>query len=106
MLKNQQLKKQWREGEFNFIHPESGIKVDFWVIKSSDPIGRKELKRKIARNFDSQKIYFISPEDLILNKLRWFRESESSRHLEDIKSVLKISGEKVNFAYLKSEAKK
>ena len=95
-----------RGGEFNFIHPESGMKVDFWVIKKGDLIGQKELERKIARNFSGQKIYFISPEDLILSKLRWFKESESSRHLEDIESILKISREKIDFDYLKSEAKK
>jgi hypothetical protein len=93
-------------GEFNFIHPESGIKADFWVIKKGDLIGQKELKRRVVRNFDGQKIYFISPEDLILSKLRWFKESESSRHLEDVKSILKISGKKIDSGYLKSEAKK
>ena len=95
-----------RGGEFNFIHPESGIKVDFWAVKENDAVGKSELKRKIGKNLDGQKIYFISPEDLILSKLRWFKESESNRHLEDIKSILKISGKKINSDYLESEAKK
>lgn len=93
-------------GEFNFIHPETGLKIDFWAVKENDSIGKSELKRKINIRFDGQKIYFISPEDLILSKLRWFKMSESTRHLEDIKSILKISKEKIDWIYLKKEAKK
>lgn len=95
-----------RGGEFNYIHSESGIKVDFWVIKKNDKIGMSELKRKIKKNIDGQKIYFISPEDLILSKLRWFKETESTRHLEDAKSIIKISKNKIDINYLKAEAGK
>lgn len=65
-----------------------------------------ELKRKIKKNIDGQKIYFISPEDLILSKLRWFKETESTRHLEDAKSIIKISKNKIDINYLKAEAGK
>lgn len=89
-------------GEFNFIHPESGVKVDFWTIKKSDKIGEQELVQRIGKKIDGQKIYFISPEDLILSKLRWYKKSQSTRHLEDIESILKIS--KVDLKYLKVQA--
>ena len=91
-------------GEFNFIHPESGIKIDFWVIKENDPTGINELKRRVEKKFDSQTIYFISPEDLILSKLRWFKETNSERHLEDVESVIKISGDKIDKKYLRQQA--
>lgn len=93
-----------RGGEFNYIHSDSGIKIDFWVIKKDDKIGISELKRRIGKNIGKQKIYFISPEDLILSKLRRYKESRSARHLEDIESVLKIS--KINKSYLLKEAKR
>lgn len=89
-------------GEFNFIHPESGLKIDFWVIKKDDKIGEQELKRRVPKKIDNQKIYFISPEDLILSKLRWHKESQSNRQLEDIESVLKFS--KMDLKYLKQQA--
>lgn len=89
-------------GEFNFIHPESGIKTDFWVIKKGDKIGEEELARRVGKKIDDQKVYFISPEDLILSKLRWYQESQSSRQLEDIESVLKFS--KIDIKYLKQQA--
>ena len=90
-------------GEFNFIDGESGVKVDFWVVNQKTS-GTDEFSRGIAKEVLGQKVYFISPEDLILSKLRWNKISPSSRHLEDIESVLKIS--EVDNKYLKNWAKK
>lgn len=92
-----------RKGEFNFIDPETGIKVDFWTEKGNK-IAKTEFERRIAKKIDKQKVYFISPEDLILNKLIWYEKSQSSRHLEDAESVFKISGDKLDIAYLKKQA--
>lgn len=94
-----------RKGEFNFIDGETGLKVDFWIAKK-DEHTLLRLKRKIAKNIGNQKIYFISPEDLILSKLEFYKISESSRHLEDAESVLKISGEKLDMKYLNQWAEK
>lgn len=89
--------------EFNFIDPESGLKVDFWVMKN-DETAVGEFNRRAAKKISNRTIYFISPEDLILSKLRWGKESESTRHLEDIESVLKIS--KVDIKYIRKQARK
>ena len=91
-------------GEFNYIPAEAGLKVDFWVIRSGDETGLKELGRKRREVFEGQEIFFISPEDLILSKLRWARLSSSSRHAEDIRSVLAVSGKTLDLDYLRSEA--
>lgn len=98
-------KKIQKGGEFNFIHPETGLKIDFWAV-GRDPVIKQELKRRIAKKIKKQTIYFISPEDLILSKLRWFKDSDSSRHLDDARSVLRIQKNKLDLVYLKKEAKK
>lgn len=94
-----------RKGEFNFIEPDSGLKVDFWIRKETE-YKRQQFKRRRIVLIHGKKIYFISPEDLILSKLQWYEKSGSSRHLEDIESVFKISREKLDMAYLKKWAKK
>ena len=91
-------------GEFNYIPAETGLKVDFWVITGENKTGLEELKRKRKELFEGQEIFFISPEDLILSKLRWARLSASTRHAEDIQSVLSASGNKLDLEYLKREA--
>ncbi|MFW6130433.1 MAG: nucleotidyl transferase AbiEii/AbiGii toxin family protein, partial [Atribacterota bacterium] len=73
------------KGEFNFVDGKTGVKVDFWIIEDS-LFNSSQLKRKVIKKVLNQKIYFISPEDLILNKLRWYKKSGSEQQLEDIKS--------------------
>lgn len=90
------------KGEFNFIDPDTGLKVDFWIIKD-DKATEVEYSRRIAKKVDSQRIYFVSPEDLILNKLIWYKQTDSNRHLEDIEGILEKS--KLDLKYLKKWAK-
>lgn len=90
------------KGEFNFIHPQSQLKVDFWVVK--DNFNKLEIKRAIVKKIGGKKVNFVSPEDLILSKLLWYQLSESTRQLEDIDSVFKIS--KVDMTYIRKTAGK
>jgi hypothetical protein len=94
------------KSEFNFIHPDSGLKVDFFVL-ANNPYNKLKIKRAILRDvFGVTKAYFVSPEDLILSKLLWAKESDSWKQKEDVKTVLKNSEIKLDFEYLKSWAKK
>lgn len=95
-----------QNGEFNFIDGDSGLKVDFWVLRKKDDFDIERLKRRKARTVMGEKIYFTSPEDLILVKLKWYKASHSSRQLEDVESIIKMSGEKLNMVYLKKWANK
>ena len=88
------------KGEFNFIHPQTGLKVDFWVKRY--PF--EEFKRAIVKKIDGQKINFISPEDLVSSKLIWHKEGQGSKQIEDIESILKISKPDLN--YIKGWAQK
>ncbi len=94
-----------RNGEFNFIDGETGAKVDFWTEKNSE-FDQIRFQRRKAEIIDRKKVYFISPEDLILTKLEWYQMSESTRQLEDIESILKISGNKLDMNYLRKWAEK
>lgn len=88
-----------RKGEFNFIHPGAGLKVDFWMLKNT-AFDRERIKRRVKRRLAKVDLFFISPEDLILSKLLWYKESESTRQLEDIESVLRIQ-KRLDWRYLK-----
>lgn len=94
-----------QKGEFNFIDPKSGVKVDFWVAKDRD-FSLLEFERRKIKKISGKRIYFISPEDLILSKLRWRKQSGSALQLEDIESIIKISGKKLDMKYLERGAKK
>ncbi len=88
--------------EFNFIHPESGIKVDFFV-QGKGLFSTQELNRRVPVRVLGYKVFFVSPEDLILAKLRWHKTSPSERQIEDVQSILKIQ-KKLDTKYLKKWA--
>ncbi len=92
-------------GEFNFIHPDTGMKVDFFV-QDNQPYNKLKIKRAVLRDVHGTGISFISPEDLILSKLLWSKESNSEKQREDIKSVLRNTKLKLDMVYIRKWATK
>lgn len=91
-----------RRGEFNFIDGATGVKVDFFVI-GRRPFDQSQLDRRMAQHILGNRVYFVSPEDLILSKLLWVQLGESAKQREDIESILKMQ-KKLDWKYLKKWA--
>lgn len=89
-----------RQSQFNLIHIPSGLKVDF-IIARSDEYTRVEINRgkrlSVPDEFDA---WFASPEDIILNKLIYYKEGLSEKHLRDIASMFKLKGDMLDIAYI------
>jgi hypothetical protein len=49
---------------------------------------------------DGTEVYLSSPEDLILNKLRWGKQADSQKQWRDVLGVLKVQAENLDFTYL------
>jgi hypothetical protein len=82
--------------QFNLLHPASGNKVDV-IIPRTDEWGRTQLDRRrkidLGGGFEA---YTASPEDVIIGKLWYYAEGGSDKHLRDIASILKVSGDTVD----------
>src|SRR3989344_4231092 len=75
-----------------------------WLfIYGADEFSGLKLKRRIPKMILSEKVYFLSPEDLILSKLLWSKESGSELQLKDIESILKFQ-KKLDLKYLRKWA--
>jgi hypothetical protein len=87
-------------GQFNIIHPESGLKVDIFVNKRTD-YDQARLARRQRRPFlPGREAFFARPEDIILYKLLYFLEGESDLHVRDIVGILRVSGPELDLAYI------
>lgn len=87
-------------GQFNIIHPASGLKIDV-VLGKDTPYDRIEFERRQRQPILSGKnAYFARPEDVILYKMLYYREGGSERHLRDIIGMLKISGAEIDAQYV------
>ena len=75
---------------FNVIHKEYVIKIDFIVRKASEFQESTFLRRRKVV-VENQSMWFISPEDLILAKLLWAKDSYSEMQFNDVKNILRTS---------------
>ena len=76
------------KGMFNLIHDQYIIKVDF-VVRKDTLYRRKEFSRKKKIAVDGQDLYVVAPEDLILSKLEWAKDSGSEVQLRDVENLLR-----------------
>lgn len=83
---------------FNMIHNALVVKVDCVVRKETD-YRREEFARRRAVSIAGQQIFIVSPEDLILSKLDWAKESRSQMQLDDVRNLLR-SVQGLDTAYL------
>jgi hypothetical protein len=89
-----------RGGQFNIIHPASGLKVDV-IIKGRGAFddSRFSRGRRITVG-EGREAVFASPEDVILKKMEYFKAGGSDKHLRDIAGIMKVSAGEVDDAYI------
>ncbi len=94
---NEEIKNR---GQFNIIHAASGLKIDIILTKPTEFSRAEFPRRQRSAVFSDQEGSFASPEDVIIKKMEFYKESGSEKHLRDITGILKISGETVDGAYI------
>lgn len=95
-----------RCGQFNVVHPASGLKIDFMVINDrpyNESRRARAREREILPGLQAQ---ISAPEDVILMKLVFYNEGASEKHLRDIASMLRISPGEIDRAYIERWAPK
>ncbi len=97
-----------QRSSFNVIHFETAFKIDIFVRK--DTAFEKQLltRQKLLKlsNTLEKSFSIVSPEDIILLKMLWYRDSNftSERQWADVIGVLKVQAGKLDLQYLKKWA--
>ncbi|MFP4379573.1 MAG: DUF6036 family nucleotidyltransferase [Candidatus Sumerlaeia bacterium] len=88
---------------FNFIHTAMAVKLDF-IVRKSSPYRIKEFERRRKISYADTSFFIVSPEDLILSKLWWARDSLSETQLKDVRGIMGCLGD-LDFDYMEHWAR-
>jgi len=93
-----------RRDHFNLMDQETFDKIDFWVLKD-DAWNRQRFARRQRKDLDGLDLWVISPEDLILSKLRWSQMSGgSAKQVGDVIGVYEVQRAWLDEDYLNTWA--
>ena len=84
-----------QKGHFNVIHPESGLKADFYLARH-DELDAWGFRNVRDYTIENTRVRLAPPEYVIVRKLEFFREGGSEKHLRDIRGMMNVSGEKIS----------
>jgi hypothetical protein len=85
-------------------HQETIARADL-MLAGTSAFDRAQFNRRRAIEIPSRgTLYLASPEDIILNKLRWREQSQSEKQWRDILGILKVQNQTLDFNYLNQQA--
>jgi hypothetical protein len=90
----------------NLIHQATQLKVDLFVAGGT-PLDQQQLQRRQAVVVaPGQTLHVHPPEDILLQKLRWYREGGevSDRQWRDIMAIVRVQGARLDRDYLSLNA--
>lgn len=97
-------------GSFSIIHFETAFKIDCFLLGPGEFEQQLLVRSRIVRLGESAEgeLCFVSPEDVILLKLRRLREADgdSENQWTDIVGVLAVQGKALDFDYLTAQTRK
>jgi len=83
-----------RNGHFDVIHHETALKADCYLA-AGDPLHTWALQRRTRTDVAGVTVWLAPIEYVILRKLQWHRDGGGDRHLDDIRGMLRVSGDGV-----------
>lgn len=82
-------------GFFNVIHLGYHIKVDFYV--PAEPELLAMIDGRVYLPFDEmRRAAYITPTAVVVAKLRAYENSQSTRHLDDVASIVRLQSQKLD----------
>jgi hypothetical protein len=90
-------------GMFNIIHTETVIKVDM-IVRKDDDYRVEEFTRKRKIDVSGTQVWVVAPEDLILSKLVWVKQSQSDLQAGDVHQML-VGRENLDMEYIEKWSK-
>ncbi len=79
--------------------PGSGFQVELFLL-SDDPHDQERFRRRTRVSLLGREAYAASAEDVVITKLRWSRLGRRSKDVEDVRAVVAVSGDRLDWNYI------
>ena len=90
---------------FNIVFMKTGCKADLMICKDRE-YSKLEFSRRQTTTLRDTVVSTVSPEDSILSKLEWAKDSGSQKQLDDVRAMLKVQKNLLDYDYLNEWAQK
>lgn len=97
VIKNEVLLME--KGHINFIHHKTGFKADMYFV-GNDSLQKWALENYSEVEFMGNLLPIAPPEYIIVKKLIYYSEGKSSKHIDDIKGILRESVDTIDVKVL------
>lgn len=91
-----------RRGMFNIIHNDTVVKVDF-IVRKDVPYRVEEFARRRSIDIGDARVRMVAPEDLLLSKLHWAKDSRSELQLKDARNLIACVAD-LDWSYIEKRA--
>lgn len=86
-------------GQFRLLDLRSEWKIDL-MVRRDRPFNEQEFARRLAVVIAGVDVFVATPEDTVLSKLDWSKDSGSARQVEDVVGILEEMGDRLDHGYL------
>lgn len=84
---------------YRLRHPASAFMIELFM-PNDDPHDRERFARRRAHPFAGRTAFVPTVEDVIVTKLRWSRQGKRAKDVDDVRGVIGVSGEIVDWGYV------
>ena len=95
--------RRQQRGHFNLIHHETGFKADIYIAPH-DSFYQWAFENINSIPIGEESIRVAPPEYVLINKLTYFREGGSHKHLDDIRGMIERSENNLDWQIIEAEA--
>jgi hypothetical protein len=85
---------------FNVLDADTGTKIDFIIPKDREHSQWELARRHRVQLIPGREGFAARAEDVIIGKMGFYAEGGSEKHLRDIASMLRISGNEIDQSYI------
>lgn len=90
-----------RRSMFTISEIDTGDKIDFWILKRT-AFDQSRFARRVSEKDGQAVLWLTAPEDTILQKLRWAKDSGGSeKQWKDARSVFLVQKTRLDIEYLR-----